>query len=96
MSNPNRDFVVQNPPNDSISAIAFSPKNNLMVASSWNKQVCLWDVQSNGTAVPKIHMSHNGPVLCCNWLPVSARPPLPPVLIRALDVPSEWRAGHFG
>lgn len=37
--NPNRDFEVPQPPNDGISALAFSPKANYFVASSWDNSV---------------------------------------------------------
>ena len=37
--NPMKDFEVQQPPNDSISRVAFSPVSNYLVASSWDNNV---------------------------------------------------------
>ena len=37
--NPNKDYEVQQPPEDSISALKFSPNSNYLVASSWNNNV---------------------------------------------------------
>lgn len=61
---PNNDFVVQNTPDDSISSLVFSPVGNLLVGTSWNKQILCWDVQGNGQAVPKAMQKQEGPVLC--------------------------------
>lgn len=37
--NPMKDFEVQQPPDDSISKIAFSPNANYLIASSWDNNV---------------------------------------------------------
>ena len=37
--NPAKDYEIQQPPEDSISAIKFSPNSNYLVASSWNNMV---------------------------------------------------------
>jgi len=37
--NPNKDSEIQQPPEDSISAMKFSPNSNYLVASSWNNNV---------------------------------------------------------
>ena len=37
--NPNKDTAVTQPPNDSISKVAFSPTANYLVASSWDNNV---------------------------------------------------------
>ncbi|KAM1204115.1 hypothetical protein ACFX2J_019847 [Malus domestica] len=39
--NPNKSFEVTHPPNDSISSLSFSPKSNILVATSWDNQVCV-------------------------------------------------------
>jgi len=65
--NANKDFEVVNPPEDSISCLAFSPKANYLVAGSWDNQIRLWDVQPNGSTVPKMASNHEGPVLCAAW-----------------------------
>lgn len=35
-----KDLEVEQPPEDSISKVAFSPNSNYLVASSWNNNVC--------------------------------------------------------
>ena len=37
--NPMKDLEVAQPPGDSISKIAFSPKANYLIASSWDNNV---------------------------------------------------------
>lgn len=37
--NPMKDFEVTQPPDDSISAVRFSPKANFLVATSWDNNV---------------------------------------------------------
>jgi mRNA export factor len=65
--NPNKDIELSQPPNDGISSLSFSSKSNLLVATSWDNKVRCWEVQSNGTSVPKAEMSHDGPALCSHW-----------------------------
>jgi len=65
--NPNKDYEVAQPPTDGISSLTWSPKANFLVASSWDNQVRCWEVQSNGSTVPKAAMSHDGPALCTSW-----------------------------
>jgi mRNA export factor len=38
-SNPNNDLEVVPPPNDTVSALAWSPKANFLVATSWDNGV---------------------------------------------------------
>eukprot|EP00232_Nephroselmis_pyriformis_P003770 CAMPEP_0182913508 /NCGR_PEP_ID=MMETSP0034_2-20130328/38079_1 /TAXON_ID=156128 /ORGANISM="Nephroselmis pyriformis, Strain CCMP717" /LENGTH=341 /DNA_ID=CAMNT_0025050235 /DNA_START=160 /DNA_END=1182 /DNA_ORIENTATION=+ len=65
--NPNNDFEVQSPPTDGVSALAFSPKANFLVATSWDNQVRCWEIQGNGSSVAKAAISHDQPALCCAW-----------------------------
>ena len=37
--NPNNDFEVSQPPTDGVSSLTFSPRANLLVATSWDNQV---------------------------------------------------------
>jgi len=65
--NPNNDYEVPSPPTDGISCMSFSPVARIFVAGSWDNQVRCWEVQGTSTgiwAVPKVSMSHEGPVLC--------------------------------
>ena len=43
--NPMKDFEVQQPPDDSISKIAFSPNANYLIAGSWDNNVRKYHVQ---------------------------------------------------
>ena len=65
--NPNKDFEVTSPPSDGVSSLAFSPVANLLVAGSWDNQVRCWDVQPNGTSLPKAATQHDQRVLCTAW-----------------------------
>jgi len=71
--NPNNDVEIANAATDGISSIAWSPVGNYLVAGSWDNQVRCWEVQPNGTSVPKAATSHNGPILCCGWSQDGAR-----------------------
>jgi mRNA export factor len=65
--NPNKSFEVVSPPTDGISSLSFSSKANYLVASSWDNQVRCWEIQPNGSSVPKAAISHDQPVLCTAW-----------------------------
>ncbi|BBG96054.1 Transducin/WD40 repeat-like superfamily protein [Prunus dulcis] len=68
--NPNKSFEVAQPPNDSISSLSFSPKSNILVATSWDNQVRCWEIHQSGTNLasqPKAAISHDHPVLCSTW-----------------------------
>jgi mRNA export factor len=65
--NPNKDMAVTQPPNDSISKLAFSPTSNYLIASSWDNNVRCWEVQENGQSEAKAEQSHAAPVLDCCW-----------------------------
>ncbi|KAJ2705650.1 RNA export factor gle2 [Coemansia sp. IMI 203386] len=61
------DMEINQPPTDSVSEVAFSPKANFLAASSWDNEVRIWEIQSNGTSVGKAAFSHQAPALCCAW-----------------------------
>ncbi|CAA2966110.1 RAE1 [Olea europaea subsp. europaea] len=68
--NPNRSTEVSQPPSDSVSSLCFSPKANVLVATSWDNQVRCWEIIKTGTSVstvPKASISHEQPVLCSTW-----------------------------
>ncbi|KAL2537062.1 Transducin/WD40 repeat-like superfamily protein [Forsythia ovata] len=68
--NPNRSTEVVQPPSDSVSSLCFSPKANVLVATSWDNQVRCWEIMKTGTSlntVPKASISHEQPVLCSAW-----------------------------
>ena len=51
--NPMKDYEVQQPPEDSISSLSFSPNANYIVASSWNNAIRCWEVQDNGNTIAR-------------------------------------------
>jgi len=65
--NPNKDIEVQQPPGDTVSCLKFSPNTNFLIASSWDNNVRCWEIQANGTTVPKAQQSHTKPILSCCW-----------------------------
>ncbi|XP_062094845.1 protein RAE1-like isoform X2 [Humulus lupulus] len=72
VTNPNKCFQVAEPPNDSISSLSFSPKADLLVATSWDNEVRCWEIKhnsSNGTTETRLKasISHEQPVLCSTW-----------------------------
>lgn len=69
-SSNNAFFPVKDSPNETISAITFSPSNNLFAATSWNKEVRVYEYSGNGMSQGKaINTSHTGPVLCAAFSP---------------------------
>ncbi|KAJ8962498.1 hypothetical protein NQ318_000888 [Aromia moschata] len=69
-ANPMKDFEVVQPPDDSISSLAFSPATlpqNFLIAGSWDNNVRCWEIEQNGSSVPKSMQSCGGPVLDVAW-----------------------------
>lgn len=63
-----KDIEVPNPPEDSISRIAFCPAADVLAVSSWNGEIRLYDVSpANGQSSPKAMYKHDGPVLDLCW-----------------------------
>ncbi|KAJ2785776.1 RNA export factor gle2 [Coemansia javaensis] len=62
-----RDVEISQPPPDSVSELAFSSKANYLAASSWDNEVRIWEIQSNGTSMGKASFAHQAPALCCAW-----------------------------
>jgi len=65
--NANNDIEVLQAPTDGISSLSFSPQSNLLVATSWDCQTRCWEVQPNGSTIPKASISHDASVLCSCW-----------------------------
>ncbi|KAJ8972374.1 hypothetical protein NQ314_000198 [Rhamnusium bicolor] len=69
-ANPMKDFEVAQPPDDSVSSLAFSPATlpqNFLIAGSWDNNVSCWEIEQNGSSVPKSMQSCGGPVLDVAW-----------------------------
>ncbi|KAI9179718.1 hypothetical protein H9P43_005048 [Blastocladiella emersonii ATCC 22665] len=61
------DVIVNNPPNDGVSSLHWSPANDFLAASSWNGEVRIWEVSPQGQTMPRFSFTHDGPVLNCRW-----------------------------
>lgn len=71
--NPMKDFEVTSPPDDTVSAMEFSPstlQQNFLIAGSWDSSVRCWEVEPTGKTVPKQMKTMGGPVLDVCWADV--------------------------
>jgi mRNA export factor len=70
-SNPMKDIEVTSPPDDTISAMKFSPATslpkNFLLAGSWDNSARVWEVTETGTTIPKAMKSLTAPVLDVGW-----------------------------
>ncbi|ESQ27107.1 hypothetical protein EUTSA_v10018796mg [Eutrema salsugineum] len=69
-TNPNKSYEVTPSPADSVSSLSFSPRADILVATSWDNQVRCWEISRSGTSLasaPKASISHDQPVLCSAW-----------------------------
>lgn len=68
--NPMKDFEVVSPPEDTVSALEFSPstlQQNFLIAGSWDSSVRCWEVEHTGKTVPKSMKTLGGPALDVCW-----------------------------
>lgn len=62
------DISINNPPEDSISDLAFSPNLDLLVAASWDKKVRIYEIDTNtGNNQGRAMFEHDAPVLSARW-----------------------------
>ena len=66
-----KDVAVADPPEDSISNIAFSPQSEHLAVASWDKKVRIYEIDQNGNSQGKALFDFEGPVLNCAWSKVS-------------------------
>lgn len=74
--NPMKDFEVASPPDDTVSAMEFSPatlQQNFLIAGSWDSSVRCWEVEQSGKTIPKQMKQMGGPVVDVCWTDVSIR-----------------------
>lgn len=70
VANPNKDYEVANPSDDSISSMAFSPASiqpNFLVSGSWDNNVRCWEIDNNAKSIPKAQQTMSGPILDVCW-----------------------------
>jgi len=62
------DVMLDNPPEDSISHLAFSPVSNHLAVSSWDSKVRIYEVDPiTGKNGGKSMFGFDGPVLSTAW-----------------------------
>lgn len=83
------DVALDNPPEDSISGLAFNPnpadQKDFLAVASWDKKVRIYEILGNGQGQPKAQIEHEGPVLSVDFFkvcfaPLIARGPDDPIL----------------
>lgn len=65
----NTDFQVSQPPTDAVTALAFSKHQDFLAASSFDGQTRIYQVQPNGSSIPKSSIQHEGmkAAMSCCW-----------------------------
>lgn len=66
-----KDIALTSPPEDSISDLRFSPKADYLAVASWDKKVRIYEINQSGGSEGRAAFDHEGPVLSCDWSPVS-------------------------
>lgn len=62
-----KDVALTNPPEDSISDLAFNPQRDFLAVASWDKKVRIYEIDGQGQSQGKAMFEHEGPVLSCCW-----------------------------
>lgn len=70
-----KDIALNQPPEDSISDLSFSPMSDHLAVASWDKKVRIYEINEQGQSQGKAMLEHEAPVLNCCWTPVSSRHP---------------------
>lgn len=65
------DIALNNPPEDSVSDLAFSPQADYLAVASWDKKVRIYEINASGGSEGRAMFEHEAPVLSCHWSPVS-------------------------
>jgi mRNA export factor len=64
------DVQLASPPEDSISALSWSPAANHLAVSSWDSKVRIYDVTGSPQGAGVAAIDFSGPVLSCDWAKV--------------------------
>ncbi len=62
-----KDVALKDPPEDSISSLAFSPVSEHLAVGSWDKKVRIYEIDAQGQSQGKALFEHEAPVLSCAW-----------------------------
>lgn len=71
-----KDVALKDPPEDSVSSMAFSPQSDHLAVASWDKKVRIYEIDAMGNSQGMALFEHEGPVLSCAWSKVSRVTPL--------------------
>ena len=69
-----KDVPVSNPPDDTVSDLAFSSQRDFLAVSSWDKKVRIYEISPSGQSEGKHLYEHEGPVLSVDWSKVRRSP----------------------
>lgn len=62
------DVTVANPPEDTVSSLAFSPVADMLAVASWDKKVRIYDIDPNtGNNQGRALYEHDAPVFSAQW-----------------------------
>lgn len=67
--NVNNDRVLNSPPEDSVSDLAFSPQAELLSVASWDKKVRIYELTNTGDSQGRALYEHEAPALSTRWFP---------------------------
>eukprot|EP01130_Rhizamoeba_saxonica_P016791 TRINITY_DN7835_c0_g1_i2.p2 TRINITY_DN7835_c0_g1~~TRINITY_DN7835_c0_g1_i2.p2 ORF type:complete len:336 (+),score=62.82 TRINITY_DN7835_c0_g1_i2:14-1021(+) len=52
---------------DTISSINWSPRDNHIIATSWDKQIYCWEIAADGSSQAKVNKEFPAPLLTASW-----------------------------
>ncbi|GMM38530.1 RNA export factor [Saccharomycopsis crataegensis] len=64
---PLNDIDLANPPEDTVSDLAFSSQGEFLSVSSWDSKVRVYQIMGDGSSQGKAMYEHQGPVLSTRW-----------------------------
>lgn len=68
---PSKDVALNQPPEDGITDLQFSPTGDFLAVSSWDKKVRIYQVSEQGQSEGKAAIDFEAAVLNCAWSNVS-------------------------
>jgi mRNA export factor len=68
-----KDVALNQPPDDSVADLAFSPTAEFLAVGSWDKRLRIYEVNEQGQSQGKAEMTFDAAVVSCSWSHVSLR-----------------------
>jgi WD40 repeat protein len=91
-----KDLELKQPPTDSVSEIAFSPKADHLAVSSWDQKVRVYAIDNFGQGEGKALFDFQGPALGVAWSLVSNPPAATPLTQPGRNQGRRLRRGQDG